>query len=143
MCNIELLSSPPVFSGVRVTRSLVLCVCFVDLSLSFCPFSIDHCVVCSSSIYGFWLPLYCLQTLVFCPFLFGHCVVCPSDYRFGIFKLFLHLFTISLSVYMAKQNRLRLEYIITKSRNSVCMAVVRLRVTILLFSLMSLISSLS
>ena len=24
--------------------------------LSFCPFSFDHCVVCSSSIYGFWLP---------------------------------------------------------------------------------------
>ena len=31
-------SSPPVFSGVRVTRSLVLCVCFVDRCLSFCPF---------------------------------------------------------------------------------------------------------
>jgi hypothetical protein len=29
------LSSPPVFSGVRVTRSLVLCVCFVDRCLSF------------------------------------------------------------------------------------------------------------
>ena len=29
------LSSPPVFSGVRVTRSLVLWVCFVDRCLSF------------------------------------------------------------------------------------------------------------
>jgi hypothetical protein len=28
----------PVLSGVRVTRSLVLCVCFVDRCLSFCPF---------------------------------------------------------------------------------------------------------
>jgi hypothetical protein len=28
----------PVFSGVRVTRSLVLCVYFVDCCLSFCPF---------------------------------------------------------------------------------------------------------
>ena len=28
--------SPPVFSGVRVTRSLVLCVCFVDRCLYFC-----------------------------------------------------------------------------------------------------------
>ena len=27
--------SPPFFSGVRVTRSLVLCVCFVDLCFSF------------------------------------------------------------------------------------------------------------
>jgi hypothetical protein len=32
----EHLSSPPVFGGVRVTRSLVLCVCFVDRCLSFC-----------------------------------------------------------------------------------------------------------
>ena len=32
------LSSPPVFSGVRVTRSLVLCVCFVDCCLSFVLF---------------------------------------------------------------------------------------------------------
>ena len=58
-------SSPPVFSGVRVTRSLVLYVCFVDRCLSFCTFSFGHCVVCSSSICGFWLP------------------------PFGIFKLFL------------------------------------------------------
>jgi hypothetical protein len=28
-------SSPPVFSGVRFTRSLVLCACFVDCCLSF------------------------------------------------------------------------------------------------------------
>jgi hypothetical protein len=49
----EHLSSPPVFSGVRVTRSLVLYVCFVDRCLSFCTFSFGHCVVCSSSIYGF------------------------------------------------------------------------------------------
>jgi hypothetical protein len=31
----EHLSSPPVFSRVRVTRSLVLCVCFVDRCLYF------------------------------------------------------------------------------------------------------------
>ena len=31
----EPLSSPPVFSGVRVARSLVLCVCFVDRCLYF------------------------------------------------------------------------------------------------------------
>jgi len=51
----EHLCSPPVFSGVRVTRSLVLYVCFVYRCLSFCTFSFGHCVVCSSSIYGFWL----------------------------------------------------------------------------------------
>ena len=54
--------SPWVFSGVRVARSLVLYVCFVDRCLSFCTFSFDHCVVCSSSIYGFRLPLWYLQT---------------------------------------------------------------------------------
>jgi hypothetical protein len=60
----ERLSSPMIFSGVRVTRSLLLCVCFVDHCLSFCPFSFGHCVVCSSSTYGFRLPLWYLQTLL-------------------------------------------------------------------------------
>ena len=46
----------PIFSGVRVTRSLALCVYFVDHFLSFYTFSVGHCVVCPSSIYGFWLP---------------------------------------------------------------------------------------
>ena len=58
------LSSPPFFSGVRVTRFLVLYVCLVDRCLSFCTFTFGHCVVCSSSIYGFWLPLWYLQTLL-------------------------------------------------------------------------------
>ena len=43
----EHMSSHPVFSDVRVTRSLVLYVCFVDRCLSFCTFSFCHCV------YGF------------------------------------------------------------------------------------------
>ncbi len=47
------LGSPPVFNGFRVTRPLVLYVCFVDRCLSVCIFSFGHCVVCSSSIYGF------------------------------------------------------------------------------------------
>jgi hypothetical protein len=59
----EHLSSPPVFSGVRVIRSLVLYVCFVDRCLSSCTFSFGHCVVYSSSIYGFWLLLWYLQIL--------------------------------------------------------------------------------
>ena len=46
------LSSLPVFSGVCVTRSLVLCVCLVDHCWYFCPFIFDHGVVCPSSIYG-------------------------------------------------------------------------------------------
>ena len=39
----EHLSSPPVCSGVDVTLSLVLCVCFVDHCLSFYAFSLGHC----------------------------------------------------------------------------------------------------
>ena len=46
------LGSHPIFSGVRITRSLVFCVCLVDRFLPFCPFSSGPCVVCSS-IYGF------------------------------------------------------------------------------------------
>jgi hypothetical protein len=56
--------SPAGFSGVLVTRSLVLCVCFVDRVLSFCPFSFGHCVFFLSSIYGFSLPLTHLQILL-------------------------------------------------------------------------------
>jgi len=56
-------SSPPDFSGVRVNRSLLLCVCFVDRCVSFCPFSFVHCVVCPS-INGFWLPHWSLQNLL-------------------------------------------------------------------------------
>jgi hypothetical protein len=56
--------SPLDFSGVCCTRFLVLCACFVDLFLSFWNFSFSHCVVCPSSIYRFWLPLWYLQTLL-------------------------------------------------------------------------------
>jgi len=36
-------------------------------ALSFCTFSFGHCVFCSSSIYGFWLPLWYLQTFLNIP----------------------------------------------------------------------------
>ena len=65
-----------VFSGIPVTRSLVLYVGFVDRCLSFCTFYFGHCVVCSSSIYT------------------------DSDYPFGIFKLFtVHVYTVCDCVY--------------------------------------------
>ena len=60
------LSSPPVFSGVRVTRSLVLCVCFVGLCFSF-------------STFFFW-PLCCLS-------FFDLRIMITRP--FGIFKLLL------------------------------------------------------
>ena len=108
----EHLSSLKIFSGGRVTRHLVLYVCFVDQCLSFCTFffwplfclffidirilitplvSFDHCFVCSSSIYGFWLPIWYLLTIVLSVL---HRYT-DSDYPFGIFKLFLKLVIIS------------------------------------------------
>jgi hypothetical protein len=47
--NIFYMNSSLVFNVVRVTRSLVLCVCFVDRCLSFVLFGF----VVYSSIYGF------------------------------------------------------------------------------------------
>jgi hypothetical protein len=57
---------PPssVFNGVCVTLSLVLCVCFVDRCLFFCPFSFGQLSVLRRST--------------------------NSDYPFGIFKFFLY-----------------------------------------------------
>jgi hypothetical protein len=57
----EHLSSPG-FSGVRDTRSLVLCVCFVD---HYWSFSFGHWVVSPSLIYEFWLHLWYFQTLLY------------------------------------------------------------------------------
>ena len=61
----EHLISPSVFSGVRVTRSLVLCVCFVDRCLSFCTFV--HLAIALSVLPRYtdsdYLPWY-LQTLL-------------------------------------------------------------------------------
>ena len=64
---------------------------FFDLRLLNISFvSFDHCVVCSSLIYGFWLsnwgifwPLYCLffcdlQLLIISLVSFDHCIVCSS-----------------------------------------------------------------
>ena len=64
---LEHLSSSPVFSGDRLTRSLVFYAVFCRsffFFLSFCPFSFGHCVVCPP-ICGFWLLLWYLQTLHF------------------------------------------------------------------------------
>ena len=62
----EHLSSPLVFSEVRVTRSLVLYVCFVDRCLSICTF-----------------PLAIVLSVLL--------RYTDSDCPFGIFKLFLHV----------------------------------------------------
>ena len=56
----------PSFSGIRFTRSYVLCVCFVDHYLSFCPLFLD---IVLSVLLRFT----------------------DSSYLFGIFTLFLEL----------------------------------------------------
>ena len=48
MLRIALSDLKELFSEVGVTRSLVLCVCFVERCLSLCTISFDHCVVCYS-----------------------------------------------------------------------------------------------
>jgi hypothetical protein len=66
--KIDILSEAafPGFSGVRVARSWVFCVVFCGLTfvIFFYFFYFGHCVVCPSLIYGIWLPLWYLQTLL-------------------------------------------------------------------------------
>ena len=60
----EHLSASPIVSGICITRSFVLCICYVDRCLSFCSFYFGHCVVCFSPICKFWLPFWYLLTLL-------------------------------------------------------------------------------
>ena len=54
----------------------------------FCTFSFSHCFVCSSIIYGLWLPLWYILTIVLSVLLW----YTDSDYPFGIFWPLLCLF---------------------------------------------------
>jgi hypothetical protein len=55
---------------------------FFDIQILITPLvSFDHCVVCSSLIYRFWLPLWYLLTIVLSVLL----RYTDSDYPFGIF----------------------------------------------------------
>jgi hypothetical protein len=78
----EHLSSPLVFSWVRVTRSLALCICFVDRCLSFCTFSFGHCVLLRYT---------------------------DCDYPFGIFNFFLQ--NIYLHIYFILSASLQHTYL--------------------------------
>ena len=86
----EHLSSSPVFSGVRVTRCLVFCVCFVDRCLAFGLFllaivlSVLLPFTDSDYPFGIIWPLCCLfffdLRLLITPLVsFGHCVVCSTS----------------------------------------------------------------
>ena len=60
----------PVFNGGLVVRSRLMC---SVLYIIIYYFSIDHCIICPSSIYDFWLPLWNLQFFLVecvCSFMF-------------------------------------------------------------------------
>jgi len=103
----EHMRSPPVFSGIRVTRSLVLSVCFVDIVV--CPLLLFHLVIVLSVLrytdsdypFGIFSLFLCpisldckhdsdypfgILTVFLCP-IFLNCKH-DSDYPFGIFTLF-------------------------------------------------------
>jgi hypothetical protein len=58
------------------------CLSFFDILILITPLvSFGHCIVCPSSIYGFWLPLWYLLAIVLSVLL----RYTDSDYQFGIF----------------------------------------------------------
>ena len=59
----EHLGSPPVFDPCYSIFSFICMFCR-SLFILLYFFSFGHCVVCSASIYAFWLPLWYLQTLL-------------------------------------------------------------------------------
>jgi hypothetical protein len=48
----------------RGRERMISCYCCVDRYLTLWTFYFGHCVVCSSSIYGLWLPIWYLLTLI-------------------------------------------------------------------------------
>ena len=89
----EHMSSPSVFSGVLVTRPLVVCVCFVDCCLSFCIFSFWCCLFFLDI--RILIALWYLQTLLTPPPFFNFLFT----YLFSI--KFLYFFIISSLPYFS------------------------------------------
>ena len=74
------------------------CLFFVDLLILIAPLlSFYHCIVCSSSIYWFWLPLWHLLAIV----LSVLCRFTDSDYPFGIFWPLYCVFFVDLLILIA------------------------------------------
>ena len=64
LCTLpEHMSSPPVFNGVRVARSLVLCVCFVDHMLLFVLLSFFFRPFFCLFFFELWIMLTLLESL--------------------------------------------------------------------------------
>ena len=74
------------------------CLFFVDLLILITPLvSFGHCIVCSSSIYWFWLPLWNLLTMALCVLR----RFTNSNYPFGIFWPLYCLFFVHLLILIA------------------------------------------
>ena len=86
MCHI--LNSPPVFSGVRVARSLISCVVFCRSM--FVIFSFFIWPLCFLSFLGFWLPLWSVQILL----TFDNCTMSHSVYQW-----FLHVVILTVKTH--------------------------------------------
>jgi hypothetical protein len=72
----------------RVTRSLVVCAMFCRSLFVLFPFFFGHCVVCPS-IYGLWLPLWYIYTLLELNFILLHKRAHFPDSETNVFLLFL------------------------------------------------------
>jgi hypothetical protein len=71
--------SLPVFSEVRVTRSLVLCVCFVDMFCYICPFVLLLLVIVLSVLLRYTdsnYPFSIFTVLIWSGYGIGFCFVC-------------------------------------------------------------------
>ena len=79
---VQELSSHPVFSGVRVDRSLVICVCLVDRCLSFCPFVLSGLLRFTNSDCPFGIFKLCLSSAVL--FSFKEGLTCLIDFEIGL-----------------------------------------------------------
>jgi hypothetical protein len=74
------------------------CLFFFDIRILISPLvSFGHCVVCSSSIYGFWLPLWYLLAIVLSVLL----RYTDSDCPFGIFWPLCCLFFFDIQILIA------------------------------------------
>ena len=89
----ENLRSPPDFSGVRVTRSFVSCVCFVDRCLSFwplcCLFFFDIRILIAPLVSSNSSSITLIIKKIKYAYYFRDrrtSIFCPSLYHFGIFK---------------------------------------------------------
>ena len=109
----EHLCSPPGFSGVRVSQSLVFFVVFcrslfVLLSLCFCFGRKDYFIVCPSSIN------YIYTNCIVCPssinYIYTNCIVCPSsiNYIYTIKKIILIKIKIVVYCYNTTQIMIQL-----------------------------------